>query len=244
MNFYSVIIGTELLNGRRVDKHFSFINEELTKRGLNHQASFVIKDKPELIKQTFAFIKQDPNAVMFSFGGIGATPDDLTRKIAAQVFTCKPLSLHVGAKELIEKQFGAEAYPHRINMGMLPQDAKLLHNTINNVPGFYLFERYFFTPGFPSMAWPMITWTLDTLFASKAKPHTHSFIVDTGESDLIDIMKSLPEKIELSSLPKMSAGKRQVEIYLAAYDKDLLEQCYSNFLLHVKQKGFTCKVLD
>lgn len=241
MNFYSVIIGTELLNGRRVDKHFSFLNTELNKRGLTHKANFVIKDDTKLIEQTFEFIKQDENAVMFCFGGIGATPDDLTREIAAKVFTCKPLSLHV---ELIEKQFGVEAYPHRINMAMLPQNAKLLHNVINNVPGFYLEERYFFTPGFPSMAWPMITWALDTLFETKVKPYSHNFIVYTGESDLIEMMQKIPNQIELSSLPKIVEGQRQVEMYLSSFDKDLLNFCYEDFLLHVKQKGFTCKVLD
>lgn len=243
MNFYSVIIGTELLNGRRVDKHFNFLNEELTKRGLNHQGNFVIKDKPNLIEQTFEFIKHDCDSVMFSFGGIGATPDDLTREIAAKVFTCKPLSLHVKAKELIEKQFGAEAYPHRINMAMLPEDAKLLNNVVNTVPGFYLENRYFFTPGFPSMAWPMVTWALDNLFETKIKPYAYNFIVYTGESDLIDIMRTIPQTIELSSLPKIVEGKRQVEIYLASYDKDLLDFCYKEFLLHVKQKGFDYKSL-
>ena len=44
VNFYSVIIGTELLNGRRKDAHFSFLNEELLKRGWEHKASFVIID--------------------------------------------------------------------------------------------------------------------------------------------------------------------------------------------------------
>lgn len=238
MNFYSVIIGTELLNGRRVDKHFDFLNTELTKRGLNHQASFVIKDSPKLIEQTFEFIKQDANAVMFSFGGIGATPDDLTRQIAAEVFACSPLEIHLEAKKLIEKQFGAEAYPHRINMAMLPPEAKLLQNVVNNVPGFYLQDRYFFTPGFPSMSWPMITWVLDTLFESKTKPFSHSFIVHVGESDLIDIMQALPPQIELSSLPKMSEGKRQVEIYLASFNQELLQKVYEDFLAQVNQRGF------
>lgn len=244
MNFYSVIIGTELLNGRRTDKHFTFLNAQLTKRGFNHKASFVIKDDIELIQQTFEFIKQDKEAVMFCFGGIGATPDDLTREIAAKVFTCKPLFLHVKAKELIENQFGQEAYPHRINMAYLPQNAKLLDNVLNNVPGFYLQERYFFTPGFPDMAWPMVTWALDNLFESKQKPFSRTFIVYTGENDLIDMMQKIPSHIELSSLPKMKGNKREVEIYLASFEEDLLQQTYEAFLLHVRNKGFKYEVLS
>ena len=67
MNFYSVIIGTELLNGRRQDAHFSFLNKELLKRGWEQKASFVIKDEPPFIEDIFRLIKKDPDAVMFCF---------------------------------------------------------------------------------------------------------------------------------------------------------------------------------
>ena len=71
MNFYSVIIGTELLNGRRQDAHFSFLNKELLKRGWEHKGSFVINDEPPFMEDIFSLIKKDPKSVMFSFGGIG-----------------------------------------------------------------------------------------------------------------------------------------------------------------------------
>ena len=60
MNFYSVIIGTELLNGRREDAHFPFLNSELLKRGWTHKGSFVIKDEPDFINSVFQLIKNDP----------------------------------------------------------------------------------------------------------------------------------------------------------------------------------------
>jgi len=85
-NFYSVIIGTELLNGRRKDAHFAFLNEQLLKRGWTHKASFVIEDDTKLMENIYNLIKADKNSVMFSYGGIGATPDDYTRQIAAKVF--------------------------------------------------------------------------------------------------------------------------------------------------------------
>ena len=223
-HFYSIIIGTELLNGRRVDKHFAFINNELTSRGLSHVANFVINDNPLLIQNCFNTILNDPKSVLFCFGGIGATPDDLTRQIASDVFTGQPLSLHVKAKELIEKQFGAEAYPHRITMAMLPSDAKLLHNVINNVPGFQLFNRFFFTPGFPSMSWPMVKEALDTFFPSQTKVFSLSFVVESPENDLIEIMEALPKELSFSSLPRFEEEKRCVEIYLAHHDEALVRK--------------------
>lgn len=236
-HFYSVIIGTELLNGRRVDKHFAFLNEALRERGLSHVANIVINDTPSLIQNCFNTILQDPKSVLFSFGGIGATPDDLTRAIASDVFTGQPLCLHVKAKELIEAQFGAEAYPHRINMGMLPPQAKLLHNPINNVPGFQLFDRFFFVPGFPSMAWPMVSEALDTYFPKKAKAFCATFVVESPENDLIEIMEALPKELHFSSLPRFVGQKREVEIFLSHEKEAMVKQWSDYFKIEASKRG-------
>ena len=163
-NFYSVIIGTELLNGRRKDAHFAFINQQLLSRGWEQKASFVIADDTNLMENIFNLIKSDPNSVMFCFGGIGATPDDYTRVVAANVFTSGAMEFHGEAKNRILNQFADEAYPHRINMAYLPINAKLLTNVVNNVAGFYLEDRFFFTPGFPSMSQAMVVEALDKLY--------------------------------------------------------------------------------
>ncbi len=225
-NFYSVIIGTELLNGRREDKHFSFINSALRARGLRHEGNFVINDDPALMQRVFKMIAQDKNSVMFCFGGIGSTPDDYTREVAAKAFTRGILETNKTALKLIKDEFGDGAYPHRINMADIPKGAKLLKNVINNVPGFYIDERFFFTPGFPSMAHPMVTWVLDNLFEKKEEKFSCGFRADCSENDLIDIMKKLPKNIELSSLPKIEGNKKTVDIYLASSDKkELLKWC-------------------
>jgi molybdopterin-biosynthesis enzyme MoeA-like protein len=236
-HFYSVIIGTELLNGRRVDKHFTFLNTELLKRGLVHVSNFVINDNPQIMQNCFNTILADPQSIMFCFGGLGATPDDLTRQIASDVFTAQPLALHVEAKELIEMQFGKEAYPHRITMAYLPPNATLLPNVVNNVPGFQLFNRFFFTPGFPSMAWPMITNVLDTYFPTQTKPFNVTFKIESSENDLIDIMQALPKELEFSCLPRFEGEKRSVEIYLAHPDDNTLKLWTDFFKREALLKG-------
>lgn len=236
-HFYSVIIGSELLNGRRVDKHFTFLNTELLNRNLLHVANFVIKDDPILIQNTFNLILQDPKSVMFCFGGIGATPDDLTRAIASEVFIGQELLLHVKAKELIEKQFGEDAYPHRIRMAYLPPNAKLLPNEINNVPGFQLFNRFFFTPGFPSMSWPMISYALESYFPMEERKFSTTFVIESPENDLIEIMEALPKEVEFSSLPRFVDTKREVEIYLCHADEKTLLYWADFFKTKAREKG-------
>ena len=147
MHIYQVIIGSEILNRRRVDKHFDFLSAELLKRGEKLYASIIIEDDKQLIENLFTLIKNDPEGVMFSFGGIGSTPDDLTREIAAKVFTGKPLKVHEEAKRRILAQFKEDAYPHRIHMADLPENAGLLDNPVNNVPGFSNADLWFLVPG-------------------------------------------------------------------------------------------------
>ncbi len=236
-NFYSVIIGTELLNGRREDKHFKFLNQALRDRGLKHAGSFVINDDTALMERVFEMIKKDPKSVMFCFGGIGSTPDDYTRKIAAKSFTCKPLQTNQEALSLIIEEFKDGAYPHRIKMANIPKGAKLLKNVVNQVPGFYLQDRFFFTPGFPSMAHPMITWALDNLFERKEDKFSCEFRVDCSENDLIDIMESLPKELELSSLPKIQGNKKTVDIFLAHKNKEQLDKWCSFFKCEMKKLG-------
>ncbi len=223
-NFYSVIIGTELLNGRREDKHFSFLNKALRQRGLRHEASFVINDNPPLMKRVFQMIAKDPKSVMFCFGGIGSTPDDYTRKVAADAFTDGILETNQEALTLIKTEFKDEAYPHRVKMADIPKNAKLLENVVNRVPGFYLENRFFFTPGFPSMAKSMVLWALDNLFEKKADKFSCGFKADCSENDIIDIMQALPKDLELSSLPKIEGDKKTVDIYLAHFDKNELKK--------------------
>ncbi len=232
VNFYSVIIGTELLNGRRKDAHFSFLNQELLKRDWTHKASFIIEDDPKLMDDIFKLIKNDKNSVMFCFGGIGSTPDDYTRQAAALAFTEAKMEYNQEAKELIENQFGKEAYPHRINMAYLPINAKLLKNVVNNVPGFYLENRFFFTPGFPSMSQAMVIEALEKYYPIGIKKYSKVLTAFCGENDLIETMKKVSSDVELSSLPKLVDGKRRAVINISSIEKNK-ESVDKNFKMFV-----------
>jgi molybdopterin-biosynthesis enzyme MoeA-like protein len=243
MNFYSVIIGTELLNGRRLDAHFTFLNKELLKRGWEHKASFIIDDEPPFIEDIFNLIKQDKNSVMFSFGGIGATPDDYTRECAANVFTKGNMEVNKGAKKAILKQFKQEAYPYRINMANLPTNAKLLKNVVTNVPGFYLEDRFFFVPGFPSMARSMVIEALDKLYPKNKQKYRKTLLAQTSEHTLMELMLKLPKDLDFSSLPWIKGDKRKVSISIASYNKDELKRYFGIFTKFLDKNKIKYKML-
>jgi len=233
LNFYSVIIGTELLNGRRTDAHFPFLNSELLKRGWTHKASFVIKDEPEFINSVFRLVKNDPQSVMFCFGGIGATPDDYTRKCAADIFTDGITEVNSGAKEAILARFGDDAYPHRINMATLPINSGLLKNIISNVPGFYVQNRFFFMPGFPSMSQHMIIEALEKFYPQNSeKTFRLTLSAWVSENDLVDTMTSISDQADMSSLPIIEGDSRYTVISISSNSEELTKNEFAKFVTY------------
>jgi molybdopterin-biosynthesis enzyme MoeA-like protein len=171
-----IIIGDEILSGKRTDKHLSKFIELLSERGLQLSWAEYVGDSPERITRALsrAFASGD---MVFSCGGIGATPDDHTRQCAAKALGLN-LMLHPEAKALILERMrdtaleqGVAFEPdrhdnvHRLNMGMFPEGAAIIRNAYNKIPGFSCkgqgLGHVHFVPGFPVMAWPMMQEKLD-----------------------------------------------------------------------------------
>jgi molybdopterin-biosynthesis enzyme MoeA-like protein len=148
MNFGLIIIGDEILSGKRADKHLAKAIELLGARGLQVAYADYVGDAPERITATLqrAFASGD---VVFSFGGIGATPDDHTRQCAAKALGVE-LALHPQAQALIlermadiAREQGLPYEPnrsdnlHRLNMGTFPVGAEIIPNPYNKIPGFF-----------------------------------------------------------------------------------------------------------
>ncbi|WP_294962149.1 molybdopterin-binding protein [Sulfurimonas sp.] len=243
MNFYALIIGTEILNARREDKHFKFVRDELQKYGYDLFATFIVKDDEELMKNSYELIKKDKNSIMFSFGGIGSTPDDLTRDIASQIFTNKAVVRHKVFEQDIIDRFADKSYPHRISMADIPQGSELLFNPVNNMSGFSLQNRFFFVPGFPEMAHPMIREVISKLCCTRLKKHRYTLLAQTSEETLINQMKLLPDHVELSCLPIFKDGKALVELSLSGGDDKEIKSHFNLFIKELESKDIKYKLL-
>jgi molybdopterin-biosynthesis enzyme MoeA-like protein len=188
--FGLLIIGDEILSGKRADKHLPKVIELLAARGLSLSWARCVGDDPARITADLkdAFASCD---VVFSCGGIGATPDDHTRRCAAAALG-RELLLHPEAQALIVERMrdvaaekGEPFEPqradnlHRLQMGMFPEGAGIIPNPYNKIPGFFVGSVYF-VPGFPVMAWPMIEWVLDHRLA-----HLHSAVVQQERSVIV-----------------------------------------------------------
>jgi molybdopterin-biosynthesis enzyme MoeA-like protein len=197
MKFGAIVIGDEIMSGKRQDKHMPRAIATLAERGLDLAWCQYLGDDPELITATLkrTFTGED---VVFSFGGIGATPDDHTRLCAAHAAGVE-LRLHPDAEAEIRARFAdnpAGVTPQRLAMGEFPIGSEIIPNPHNRIPGFAL-RHHYFLPGFPQMAWPMLAWVLDTHYRHLFNPgkvaESAIIVRGAGESQLIELMVfSLP----------------------------------------------------
>lgn len=231
-----IIVGDEILSGKRSDKHMPKVIELLSARGLSLDYADYVGDNPDRITATLerAFASGD---VVFSCGGIGATPDDHTRQCAARALG-RGLALHPEAESLIRERMqdvareqGVAYEPdrpdnvHRLNMGMFPEGAQIIPNPYNKIPGFSCQGSgggsVHFLPGFPVMAWPMVEWVLDSKYAHlhHAEDYVERALTvwDTYEGQLIDLMREVSDdfpEATLFSLPTLAEEGRRRSLEL------------------------------
>jgi molybdopterin-biosynthesis enzyme MoeA-like protein len=244
--FGAYVIGDEILVGKRQDKHLSFLIEALAKRGLRLSWALYLGDEPERLAAALrrSFASRD---VVFSFGGIGATPDDHTRQCAAAALSVE-LKLHPDAEREIRARFGGEVTPQRLQMGEFPAGSNVIPNPVNRIPGFSLREHHF-VPGFPQMAWPMVEWVLDTkyekLFNRDRWAEKSILVYEAGESQLIFAMKEVEAAyrgIKVFSLPSMGQDGSRIHVELGVRgDPAQVEPAMAELRRLVQHAGFPYK---
>ena len=251
-----IIVGDEILSGKRRDSHLAKFIELLAERGMQLSWAQYLGDDRELLtarlREAFA-----SGQLVVSCGGIGATPDDHTRQAAAAALD-RPLALHPEARELIWQriqQMAAEQgrtitadEPDSLRlfeMGVFPQGAEIIPNPYNKIPGFFVGNVHF-VPGFPVMAHPMMAWVLDRY------PQLHrevgllerSLIVQGAmEASLTPLMESVESGfpgIKVFSLPSVDHPQwgRCIELGVKG-EAERLEAAYDALKQGVIQFGAT-----
>ena len=254
-HFGLIIVGDEILSGKRQDKHLSKAIELLAARGLALDWAEYVGDDPERITKTLkrAF---DSGDVVFSTGGIGATPDDHTRQCAARALG-RELALHPQAEAFIRERMqdvareqGVAYEPdrpdniHRLNMGVFPAGAQIIPNPYNKIAGFSCGTVHF-VPGFPVMAWPMMEWVLDTLY-----PHLHRqretaersvIVMGAMEATLTPLMEQIEAAhagVKVFSLPSVDHPQYGKHIELGVKGQaSKLPEAYAQLITGLKGFG-------
>src|SRR4051812_11479070 len=250
-----IIVGDEILSGKRSDKHLPKVIELLGARGLQLSWADYVGDDPARITATLqrAFAG---GSLVFSCGGIGATPDDHTRQCAARALGV-PLALHPQAEALIRERMqdvareqGTTYEPdrpdnvHRLNMGVFPQGARIIPNPYNKIPGFTVGDVHF-VPGFPVMAWPMIEWVLDQhyshLFRRGSYVERSVIVFGAMEAALTPLMEDIERVhplVKVFSLPSVDHPQSGRHIDLGVKGEPAaVEPAYVALLAGLKDLG-------
>jgi molybdopterin-biosynthesis enzyme MoeA-like protein len=259
MNIGLLIVGDEILSGKRADKHLPKVIELLAARGLSLSWARYVGDDPGRITADLkdAFASQD---LVFSCGGIGATPDDHTRQCAAAALG-RPLELHPQARDLVLERMRDQARErgvpyeperednrHRLNMAVFPQGAEIIPNPFNKIAGFAVRSGrggVFFVPGFPVMAWPMIEWVLDEHFrdlhVAVATKELSIIVFGAMEASLTPLMEAIESEfpgIKVFSLPSVDHPQwgRHIELGVKG-DGERLGAAYARLVDGLKATG-------
>ena len=245
--FGAIIIGDEILSGKRQDKHFARMAEMLGARGLRLSWVEYLGDDRERLAATFRRTMAAGD-VVFSCGGIGNTPDDHTRQAVAAALGVE-LELHPQGFEEIKVRFANEEITEqRKQLVTFPAGVEIVPNPFNRIPGFMLREHYF-VPGFPQMAHPMIEWALDTFYSDLFQPvdgKVEKAFLLTGpnayESALLDLMERIVRdypSLRLFSLPSMN-GKERKHLELGVEGAPpLVDQAMEEIRLDIEWRGIT-----
>lgn len=242
--FAAVIIGDEILSGKRQDQHFAKLAELMAARGL--RLSWVQYLGDERARLTEVFQRSlAAGDVVFSFGGIGNTPDDQTRQAAAAALGVE-LVLHPAAEKEMRLRFGDDMTPQHRLLGTFPAGCDIIPNPFNRIPGFMRREHYF-VPGFPQMAHPMVEWVLDTFYADLApQARVEKAFWLTGpmayESALLDLMERIVAAyptLRLFSLPSMVDNERRHLELGVEGEPALVDRAMEEIRIDVEKRGIT-----
>jgi molybdopterin-biosynthesis enzyme MoeA-like protein len=257
--FGLLIVGDEILSGKRADKHLPKVAELLAARGLSLAWARCVGDDRDritaILREAFA-----SDEVVFSCGGIGATPDDHTRQCAAAALGVE-LALHPEAKTLIEQRMReiatehGEAFDpqrpdnvHRYNMGVFPAGARLIQNPYNKIPGFSCDGHgggtVHFLPGFPVMAWPMIESVLDDQYRSWQRPgawlERSVVVMGAMEAALTPLMEGIERmhEVKVFSLPSVDHPQfgRHIELGVKG-DPAAVGAAFTQLLAGLQEQG-------
>lgn len=205
--FGLIIVGDEILSGRRRDTHLAKVADMLSERGLQLSWAHVLGDDRDALVACYRH-SFSRGHVVFSTGGIGATPDDLTREAVAEALgsTTERHPEGVALLHRFARETGRELTEARYRLVEFPRGCTLIPNPVNGIPGFSIRDHHF-VPGFPQMAWPMLEWVLDTHYPDRADHNYREYalmLVNAHESAIIPVMEALLARypdVKVFSLP-------------------------------------------
>jgi len=151
-----VILGDEVLKGETKEANLAYMLPLLNDWGAEVSLCAILPDDAGVVVRNLRRFLEEVDLLILT-GGIGPTPDDITRDAVAEVAGV-PLILHPEAEAaLLAHPYKGGNPQYRMLMAHVPQGATLIPNPLSPAPGFFI-DRMAAFPGIPRMLQAMFEW--------------------------------------------------------------------------------------
>jgi nicotinamide-nucleotide amidase len=214
-------IGNELVSGDVPNTNAGWLARRLAPLGVEVRLTAALPDEIDTVA---AFVRAEAPRVDFLFvtGGLGGTPDDLTREAIAAAFDVQQEEAPEVAAQLRERFTRDPEYAAR--WALLPRGSRPLANPLGGAPGFVL-ENVYVLPGLPSEMEAMFA-SVEEEFRRGSPIGAWRRVYRTYESVIASALAEADERwpgVMVGSYPSFGAGGFTVEVVLKSSDTEALE---------------------
>jgi nicotinamide-nucleotide amidase len=215
-----VTIGNEILSGDIENTNASWLAQRLQELGITVRLIAVLPDE---IDEVATFVRERAPAVDFVVvtGGLGGTPDDLTREAIAAAFDVEQEEVADLAADLRARFTRDPEYAAR--WAQLPAGSRGLTNPRGGAPGFVIANVYVF-PGLPAELIAMFE-TIEDEFRGAPPIRSWRKRYRIRESEIASTLAEAGERwpdVLVGSYPSFEAAGPEVEIVLKSSDPHAL----------------------
>jgi nicotinamide-nucleotide amidase len=218
-----VTVGNELTSGDVENSNASWLARRLESVGCAVLLVASLPDEVDAIARFLDLHRRDAECVVVT-GGLGGTPDDVTRDAIAAAFHVDRV-LDEGAAAPLRARFAARGLTAYTEVwAVLPRGSEPLGNPLGGAPAFVI-EDVYVLPGLPSEMRACFE-SIEARFGGDPIRQVR-LAYRLAESDLVGVLVAFSERfgdVSLGSYPSFEDGHREVELVLKSRDEATLAQ--------------------
>ncbi len=232
-----VILGDEVLKAEIREANLGYMIPLLNEWGAKVVLCAILPDDISTVVRHLKHYKEETDLLILT-GGIGPTPDDITRDAVARVAGV-PLVLDPEAARTLEARYPSrgELNPYRMLMAHVPQGAELIPNPVSAAPGFFVDGMAAF-PGVPVILHGMFDWVRDRIDGKRqARVTLYSDAPESRYAGIMEELMSAFRDVGIGSYPMME-GAYRVRIVFRADDLAMASACADAFATRLETIGY------
>jgi molybdenum cofactor synthesis domain-containing protein len=216
-------VGNEIVSGDVENTNASWLGRRLAGLGIGVKLMAAVRDEVEEIA-AFLRAERPRTDYVFVTGGLGGTPDDITREGVAAAFGVPCEEIPAVATPLRQRFEGRGLGEYAARWACLPRGAEPLENPLGGAPGFVL-ENVFVFPGLPREMEEMFDSVAGRFRGRPIGAWRRSY--RTGEGQIVAVLEEATRRhpdVTIGSYPRFLADGPEVDVVLKSSDDEALAE--------------------